>query len=88
MSRNGCSGIVAAMPTTSALTTASAAGLRKQLELLQREKAFAALTGLGTNDIYMADLTREIAATRAAYIGAAVTEIASLRADIDGALFG
>jgi hypothetical protein len=81
-------GIVAAMPTTTPLTTASAAALREQLHLLERERATATLAGVAANERYMADLLDEIEASRAAYVGAAVTEIASLRAELDGALFG
>ena len=76
------------MQSTSALTTTSAAGLREQLQLLERERAAVTLTGLALNGVYMADLRDEIEATRAAYVGAAVTEIASLRAELDGPLFG
>jgi len=36
----------------------------------------------------MTDLYDEIAAVERAYIGAAVTEIAMLRADLDGSLVG
>ncbi len=80
--------IVAAMPTTSAVTTPSTAALLQQLQLLQRERALATLSGVAANELYMTDLRDELAATRAAYVGAAVTEIASLRAEIDGPLFG
>jgi hypothetical protein len=80
--------MVTAMPATSALTTTSAADLREQLQLLERERATAALTGVAANELYMADLLEELEATRAAYVGAAVTEIASLRAELDGPLFG
>jgi hypothetical protein len=37
---------------------------------------------------YMADLRDEIAHTRHAYVGAAVTEIAMLRAELSGPLYG
>jgi hypothetical protein len=76
------------MPTTSPLTTTSAADLHEQLQLLQRERAAAALAGVAANELYLTDLVAEIDATRAAYIGAAVTEIASLRAELDGPLNG
>ena len=79
---------VLAMQSTSALTTTSAAGLRERLLLLERERATVALSELAANGAYMADLLDEIEATRAAYVGAAVTEIASLRAELDGPLFG
>jgi hypothetical protein len=36
----------------------------------------------------MADLDQEIAATRSAYVGAAVTEIATLRAQLSGPQVG
>jgi hypothetical protein len=75
------------MPTTSALT-ATAAAFREQLQQLERERATAALAGLATNDLYITDLRTEIEATRNAYVGAAVTEIASLRAALDGPLRG
>ena len=65
-----------------------AAELRERLELLSMEQAFAALDGLDANAHYSADLAAEIAATRAAYVGAAVTEIASLRAELSGPLEG
>ena len=66
----------------------SAADLRERLQLLSMEQSSAALAGLGANAHYTADLADEIAATRAAYIGAAVTEIASLRAELSGPLEG
>jgi hypothetical protein len=76
------------MPTTSPLTTTSAAALHEQLQLLERERAAAALAGVAVNDLYLTDLLAEIDATRDAYVGAAVTEIASLRAELDGPLNG
>ena len=88
MWRSGPGGIVLGMPTTSALTTTSAAALREQIQLLERERATAALSVVAANELYMTDLLGEIAATRNAYIGAAVVEIASLRAELDGPLFG
>ena len=36
----------------------------------------------------MADLDEEITATRNAYVGAAVTDIATLRGQLSGRLFG
>jgi hypothetical protein len=76
------------MPITSALTATAAAALREQLQQLERERATAALAGLTTNELYITDLRTEIEATRNAYVGAAVTEIASLRAALDGPLRG
>ena len=88
MSEAGGRGMVPAMSTTSALTPTSAATLREQLQLLERERATAALSGVAADEHYTADLLDEIAATRNAYVGAAVTEIASLRAQLDGPRFG
>ena len=65
-----------------------AAELRERLELLSMEQASAALEGLAANALYTTDLADEIVATRAAYVGAAVTEIASLRAELSGPLEG
>lgn len=76
------------MPTTDALTTTSAAGLRNELSMLERERAGALLDGVAGNDLYMADLRAEIADVRVAYAGAAVTEIASLRAALGAPLAG
>ena len=76
------------MPTATPRTTPSAAALHEQLQLLQRERAAAALAGVAANKLYITDLRAEIDATRAAYIGAAVTEIATLRAELDGPLNG
>ncbi len=67
---------------------ASAADLRVRLEALRTERAAAELNGLGGNGLYMADLDDDVRATRAAYTGAAVTEIAILRAAFDGPLQG
>ena len=59
-----------------------------RLHELEIERALASIEGLGDNLAYMADLDREIAATRSAYVGAAVTEIASLRAQLSGPRLG
>ena len=74
--------------TTSEFTNATAPSIREHLERLEQERALAALTGLAENGLYMEDLSDELAATRNAYIGAAVTEIASLRAALGSPLFG
>ena len=75
------------MPTTNEHTT-TAAGLREQLELLERERATALLAGIATNDLYRSHLLDELEAVRGAYVGAAVTEIASLRAALGAPLAG
>jgi hypothetical protein len=62
--------------------------IHQRLEELQSERMLASLIGLSTDQAYMADLRTEIDATRDAYVGAAVTEIASLRAELSGPLYG
>ena len=61
---------------------------RQRLSVLNAERAAAELEGLSTNHEYMADLEDEIAAERRAYVGTAVTEIATLRAALSGPLQG
>jgi len=56
--------------------------IRIRLEELQAESALASIEGLASDSAYMADLREEIAAESHAYIGAAVTEIATLRAQL------
>jgi hypothetical protein len=55
---------------------------------LQTERALASTEGLAMDSVYMADLDGEIEATARAYIGAAVTEIATLRAELSGPQVG
>jgi hypothetical protein len=52
------------------------------------ERALALVEGLATDGAYMADLDDEIAATRHAYIAAAITEIATLRVELSGSQVG
>jgi len=66
----------------------SAIEMQTHLQELEAERALALMEGLGSSPAYMADLDDEIAATRHAYIAAAVTEIAVLRADLSGPLEG
>lgn len=61
---------------------------RIELQRLQAERLDAADAGLGANEIYMADLETDIAASRVAYVALAVTEIATLRGELDGPLVG
>jgi hypothetical protein len=58
--------------------------MHNHLQDLQAERALARIEGLASDSAYMADLDQEIAATHSAYVGAAVTEIASLRAQLSG----
>lgn len=66
----------------------SAIEMQNHLQDLQTERALASIEGLTGNSAYMADLNHEIAATRSAYVGAAVTEIATLRAQLSGPQVG
>jgi hypothetical protein len=52
------------------------------LHELHMERARAAIEGLAADGAYMADLDEEILATHHAYVGAVVTEIATLRAQL------
>ena len=76
------------MPTTNEHMTTSAAGLREQLALLERARAAVLLAGMAGNDLYLVDLRDELETVRSAYVGAAVTEIASLRSALGAALRG
>ena len=62
--------------------------LRHHLQTLNAERAAAALAGLDGNALYMHDLDAEIRAMRNAYVGAVVTDIASLRGEVGGPLLG
>ena len=62
----------------------SAFELRTQLIELHAERALAEETGVAQIASYMADLERDIERSHAAYVGAAVTEIASFRAQLSG----
>lgn len=60
----------------------SAIEIQLRLQELQAERALASIEGLIGNSAYMADLAYEIATATQAYVGAAVTEIASFRAQL------
>jgi hypothetical protein len=62
--------------------------LRDHLTELLAERALAVLVGLGDNLAYLEDLEDELEAVHHAYVGAAVTEIASLRAELSGPQLG
>jgi hypothetical protein len=66
----------------------SASELRRRLTTLQAERLDAMDAGLGDNGPYLRALHRDLAATRAAYVGAAVTEIATLRRQLGRPLVG
>ncbi len=66
----------------------TAIDIQTHLRQLHAERALAALEPLKTPAIYAADLDEEITATRHAYVGTAVTEIATLRAELFGPQVG
>lgn len=70
------------------IKTMSAVETKHHLQLLQTERALALSTSLAHDPAYMADLDEEILVTRHAYIGSAVMEIATLRAELTGPLQG
>jgi len=70
------------------MSVKTATDIKQHLDLLQHEKVLALDTALRNDPRYMADLEEEILATRHAYVGSAVMEIAQLRADLGGANWG
>jgi hypothetical protein len=62
--------------------------LRARLGLLELERAAAEQSPLANDPRYMADLFAEIDAIQATYVGTVVIEIARLRGDLDGQLYG
>ena len=68
--------------------TPTTTDLRSELHQLYIERALAESHGLTNDAAYMADLEDDIAIHRHAYIGAAVTEIATLRGALSGRLVG
>jgi hypothetical protein len=66
----------------------SAAELHHRLSILESERRHAEHTGLINSGQYRRDLEEEMAECRVAYVGAAVTEIATLRAELSGRQVG
>jgi hypothetical protein len=66
----------------------SALELRRHITQLEAERALALSSGLGEIGAYMADLEEELEHRRNMYVGAAVTEIATLRAELFGPQVG
>jgi uncharacterized protein YbjQ (UPF0145 family) len=66
----------------------SAVDLQVHLRRLSAERMEAVAAGLGANAVYMAELDEDLASAREAYVGMAVTEIASLRAALSGPQVG
>jgi hypothetical protein len=59
-----------------------------KLRRLEAERLDAVEAGLGENALYMTDLENDIEDSRATYVGLAVTEIATLRAQLGGPQVG
>ncbi len=74
------------MTTRNPIITAAQIG--EGLRGLYAERALAEAEGLADNPLYMADLEDDIRHSRLAYVGMAVTEIATLRAELSGPLQG
>jgi hypothetical protein len=66
----------------------SAIEIQTHLKDLHMERALASVEGLSGDSAYMADLDDEIEATGHAYVATAVTEIATLRAQLWGPQVG
>jgi len=66
----------------------SAHDLHNQLTELHAERALAQETGVARIGSYMDDLERDIAVSHAAFVGAAVTELATFRGELSGRNFG
>ena len=62
----------------------SALDLRSHLVQLEAERQLAVREGLGTVRAYMTDLDAEVELRRELYVAAAVTEMATLRAELFG----
>ena len=62
--------------------------IQDQLHELEAQRALALVDGFASSSAYVAVLEEEITAVRAAYVGAAVTEIATLRAELSGPQVG
>jgi hypothetical protein len=72
----------------STMSVKNATDIKQHLALLEHEKVLALDTALRNDPRYMADLEEEILATRHAYVGSAVIEIAHLRAALGGENWG
>jgi hypothetical protein len=66
----------------------SAYELHNQLLELHAERAVAEETGVAKIGSYMDDLERDMARAHAAFVGAAVTELATFRGELNGRNFG
>ena len=68
--------------------TRTALDARSLLSRLQAERLDAVEAGLGGNAVYMTDLHDDITAARSTYVGLALTELATLRAELGGSQNG
>lgn len=75
-------------PFTPWSSSVTALDIRAHLVQLEEELAAARREGLGGNGTYMEDLHAELEHRRELYIAAAVTEIATLRAELFGPQVG
>jgi hypothetical protein len=66
----------------------SAIEIHTHLLELEAERTLASIEGLAANSAYMADLDGEMEATTRAYVGAAVTEIATVARRVSGPQVG
>ena len=71
-------------PSPHTTETRSALEALRHLELLHEERALAHLTGLIHDAHYLADLEDDIRSSEHAFVGLAVTEIATLRGELSG----
>jgi hypothetical protein len=69
-------------------TIMTASDARLELHRLHAERLDAADAGLASNELYMAELETDIEASSVAYVALAVTEIATLRAELSGPQLG
>jgi hypothetical protein len=56
---------------------------KEHVSELEAERVLAVITGIGEIDSYMRDLDEELEVWREVYVSSAVTEIATLRAQLD-----
>jgi hypothetical protein len=70
------------------MSSSAAVTARHELDRLLEERRHALRAGLGDNSLFMDDLDAELDAARTAYVGTAVTEIASFRAQLSGPQLG
>jgi hypothetical protein len=68
------------------VVSVTAAHARAHVLELEAERALAEATGVARIDAYLDDLDWELDAWRHVYVTSAVTEIAVLRAELDGRL--